>query len=411
VSTAAGDRPLHVVILGDCLPFPHGMAMTSRARLMAQALIKTGVHVRLLSLQASERPPRIENAVACGECQGIPFEYTSGTSVRPDAFAARRLTDAWGWVHGALRLVQLRRQGLLDLVFLWFWTPRPAARLLCYVTLLRLMRVPVVREVNEIPWSLKPDATLLERLWSPLAGMAGAVTISVELHEWASSDRRGRRRFRVIDVPILVDVNERQPSDYPTSEPPQVVFAASPGYTLTKKFLVAAMNELWHTYPECRLVITGTDLENRDDDWLRTEVRQGALDSRIDLVGHLGRADLLELYARARALLIPLFDDPRSKARFPTKIGEYLAAARPVVTNAVGEIPRHFADNVDAIVCPPGDPIAFGRAIADLLAHPAHAAQIGRRGRQVAETHFHYALYSQMLADAFAEIAHHDVSS
>ena len=120
-------------------------------------------------------------------------------------------------------------------------------------------------------------------------------------------------------------------------------------------------------------------------------MREPGLAARVDLVGYLSRAELLALYERAHALLIPLFDDQRSRARFPTKIGEYLAAARPVVTNSVGEIPRYFTDGVDAIVCPPGDPVAFGRAIADLLSDPARAALIGRRGRRVAETRFHYA--------------------
>jgi starch synthase len=76
----------------------------------------------------------------------------------------------------------------------------------------------------------------------------------------------------------------------------------------------------------------------------------------------------------------------------------------------VGEIPRHFADGVDAVVVPPGDPVAFGRAIAHLLADPARAAHIGRCGRHVAETRFHYALYAETLARAFAETAGRRVS-
>ena len=122
------------------------------------------------------------------------------------------------------------------------------------------------------------------------------------------------------------------------------------------------------------------------------------------LGGLSGQSDLLDLYARAHALLIPLFDDRQSRARFPTKIGEYLAAARPVVTNSVGEIPLHFTDGVDAVVCRPGDPRAFGQATAKLLADPPLAALIGRRGRRVAETRFHYGLHGDPLTKAFAEI-------
>jgi glycosyltransferase involved in cell wall biosynthesis len=404
MSTARGGRPLEIVILGDWLPFPHGMATTGRALLMARALTEAGAQVRVLSLQAADHPSHVKNTVVRGEYMGISFEYTCGTTVRHESFVARRLIAAWGWVHGALRLLQLRRQGALDVVVLWFWTPRPAGRLVCFPTLLRLLDVGVVREVNETPWSQKDGASALERIWSPLAGVDGAVTISADLHEWAAREAGARPRFRIVDVPILVDASEQKPATYPTGEP-LVVFAGSPDYKTTIRFIFSAMREVWRLHPKCRVAITGAAPGDPAGAWLGAEVRQAGLDARVDLVGYLSRPELLDLYRRAHALLIPLFDDQQSRARFPTKIGEYLAAARPVVTTSIGEIPRYFTDGVDAVVCPPNDPVAFGRAIADLLSDPARAALIGRRGRRIAETRFHYALYGQSLARAFAEIA------
>ena len=130
------DRSLQVVILGDWLPYPHGMATTGRALLMARALTEAGAHVRVLCLQAADHPSHIKNTVVRGKHAGIPFEYTCGTTVRHDSFTVRRVIATWGWVHGALRLAQLRREGRLHLVLLWFWTPRPCFHLLCFTTLL-----------------------------------------------------------------------------------------------------------------------------------------------------------------------------------------------------------------------------------------------------------------------------------
>ena len=86
-------------------------------------------------------------------------------------------------------------------------------------------------------------------------GTAGAVTISAALHEWAAAEYRGAGR-RIVDVPILVDVDEQTPLDYPTGEP-LVVFAGSPVYRKTIRFIFAAMQEVWLTHPECRLAVTG----------------------------------------------------------------------------------------------------------------------------------------------------------
>lgn len=404
--TPASAHRLHVVILGDYLPFPRGMAIVNRARLMAKALRESGVAVRVLALQAADHPSRVENTAVRGEYQGIPFEYACGTTVRHDSFIARRFIAAWGWVHGAFRLAQLRRSDQLDVVHLWFWTPKPAIRLASFVTLLRVLGVPIVREIDEITWSMKGDRSVLKRLWSPLAGMDGAVTISDELRRWAIGERRRQRPLRVVTVPILVDVDERQISGYPVGDP-LVVFAGSPDYRSTIEFILASMREVWTTRPECRLAITGAAPGDPAAEWLWAEVRRGELRDRVNLVGYLSRSELLGLYERAHALLIPLFDDQQSRARFPTKIGEYLAAARPVVTNAVGEIPHYLTNGVDAVLCPPGDHRAFGRAIIDLLNDPERAALIGRRGRVVAETRFHYALHGATLARMFAEVANH----
>ena len=50
--------------------FPHGMAIASRARLMARALCESGVAVRVLTLQVPGPPSPAENTVVRGEYEG-----------------------------------------------------------------------------------------------------------------------------------------------------------------------------------------------------------------------------------------------------------------------------------------------------------------------------------------------------
>jgi len=102
------------------------------------------------------------------------------------------------------------------------------------------------------------------------------------------------------------------------------------------------------------------------------------------------REELLRLYGGAVALLIPLFDDLRSRARFPTKIGEYLASSRPVVTTAVGEVERFLTDRETACISPPGDPEAFGDSLIALLDDTRLATSIGAAGRRLAVERFDY---------------------
>jgi len=394
---------LDIVVLGDWLRFPHGMAGSQRVRLLARALHEAGADVRVLCLQAGERPPHVENTVVRGTYEGVPFEYATGTTVRHRSFAMRRVIAAWGWAHGAARLVRLRCEGRLDVVYLWFWDPPPSVRESLYLALLKLLGVPVVGELNEQPWRL--HATAVNRRLSRLFGLSGYVSISDFLTRWAYDEAgRGGRIVRVIEVPIVVDVNEQPPTPYPVGAP-LVVFAGSPVYDETIRFILAAMDHVWRRVPECRLVVTGANPSDPAASWLIAEATRLDADSRVSFPGYLPRPELLRLYGRAHALLIPLFDDMKSKARFPTKIGEYLAAARPIVTTSVGEIPRYFEDQVNAAVCAPGDPALYGAKIVALLNDPGLAASIGRQGRETAAARFHYALYSETLYEGFAASA------
>lgn len=231
--------------------------------------------------------------------------------------------------------------------------------------------------------------------------MRGAVAISALLTEWAGAEARRRGcRCEVVEAPIVVDLAEQAPEPYPAGEP-LVVFAGSPHYDETIRFVLDAMTHVWAELPRCRLVVTGANPGDPASRWLASAAATAG-DAPLEIAGYLSRRDLLQLYGRAHALLVPLFDDVRSRARFPTKIGEYLAAERPVVTSAVGEIPRYFTDGVDAVVCPPGDARAYGRRVVELLRDSAGAAAIGRAGRQLAAARFDYSMYGAPLRTAFA---------
>jgi glycosyltransferase involved in cell wall biosynthesis len=406
------QRSLSVVFLSDWLGFPNGMAATNRVRLLARGMAQAGAHVHVLCMQTSELPATIENRATRGEWHGVTFEYTCGTTVRRSSFLMRRVIEVRGWLTGAFRLVQLRRAGRMDGVYLWFTCQRAELRRALFVGLLRLLGVPVVMELNERPWPLRADRRVAERLVSPLACMDGVVSISSYLTEWARTEAvRRRRPLEIVKVPILVDMAEQpHPRERARREPkerePVLVFAGAPEYDETVDFIVRAMEHVWRRFPACRLVITGARPGDPAAGSLRRRLMAdgAAGDDRVHLSGYLSRDELLDLYQEAWALLIPLFDDVRSTARFPTKIGEYLASARPIVSTSVGEIARWFTDGEDAFLSPAGDAEQYGLKICAVLADEGLGDRVGAAGREFALAHFDYALYGRPLVEAFERV-------
>jgi glycosyltransferase involved in cell wall biosynthesis len=426
-ATSAARDSLRVVVVGVWLRFPHGMATTKRVELVCRGLLETGADVRVLCLQAAEIPPVIENRAARGRYRGIPFLYASGTPLRRRSFIARRLVALHGWVTGACCLMALRRRGQIDVIYLSALSERLRPHRLFLLALLRLLGVPVVLEVNERPWSLRADRTASERLVSPLAGMDGVVVISHALADWArvEASRLGRV-LQVVELPILVDVDEwaspGTPAPPATTAPGSmaagpataaaspaaaqtVLFAGSPIWRDTIGFLLESMRVVWESRLDCGLVITGINPAQPEARWLVDLMESGRLDERVEIAGYVTRTDLRERMARADALLIPLFDDIQSRARFPTKLGEYLASGRPVVTSAVGEVSLYVRDGETAFVAAPGDVVSYAGQVCAALTDRERAERIGRAGRELAGRAFDYRRHGLPLRAALDEVA------
>jgi len=393
-------RGPRVVFVVRSFGFPEGMAATNRVRLLARALVEQGADVRVICMRVSERQGEVHNLNAKGTADGIPFVYTPGSTVRSDSFTVRRWREARGYVLALLALARLKARGDLDCVFLadggsekWYLGVHFLLRWLGH------LGVPVVTELNELP-RIQPwlPARVSGRL-SHLSGVDGAVAISSWLSEWAATEaRRIGRRVDVVEIPIVVDVDEQAVASCPGGRP-FFVYAASNAYMRDLAFVFGSMRRVWERCPEAGLMVTG--MRPRDVAVVADSerVRGAADDGRLKIGGYLERPALLAAYRDAAALLIPLHDDAGSRARFPSKVGEYLASGRPVVTSRVGEVGRFLRDGESAYIAEPDDVGAFAATLIAALDDAVTAAAVGAAGRRVAEELFSYGPQGRRLLD------------
>jgi glycosyltransferase involved in cell wall biosynthesis len=69
----------------------------------------------------------------------------------------------------------------------------------------------------------------------------------------------------------------------------------------------------------------------------------------------------------------------------PLKLAEYLAAGRPVVAPAAGQVAQRLSDGGDALVVPPQDVAALAAALCRLRDDPEERIRLGKAGRAAAE--------------------------
>ncbi|WP_237155469.1 glycosyltransferase [Oryzibacter oryziterrae] len=397
--SAAENKRKHVVLVRRGVGFPNGMATADRIRRIGAALASVGARVTLLTVGTTEAPNRVVNKDVRGHFEGVDYEYTSGRTVRPTSAIVRRFVDAWSHCLTAWRILTLNKATEYPAVFLGYDLSGPTALNYLATAAAWLRGIPVYIEVNERPWALMENKKWFSRL-SPLTGTDGAVVISDLLAKWAREDTAHRREgYKILQIPILASGEEFKDI---TPEPPKnyVVFSGAIAYASTMRFIIEAMEKVWPTHPDCKLMLTGYREGHPEWKALVDWIAAKGLQQNVTLLGYLDRKDLLQLYCEAKALLIPLFEDVQSAARFPTKIGEYLFSSRPIVTTNVADVTRYFRDGETAYIAESVTLDAYGAAIRRALSDEA-SADVGENGRRVAKDNFDVSLYGKALNDFF----------
>jgi glycosyltransferase involved in cell wall biosynthesis len=232
------------------------------------------------------------------------------------------------------------------------------------------------------------------------------VAISRWLADWARDEStRIGCPVDIIQIPILVDVAEQSAEE---TVPPRggFVYAASNEYSRDLAFLLECMRRVWRSHPDAVLTVTGMRPAQVADFAWRLGLSAAVAEGQLRSTGYLERRALLAEYQGATALLIPLHEDLKSLARFPSKIGEYLASGRPVVTSRVGEVERFLEDGRTAYLAVPGDVVSFANLMVTVLDDVSSADAVGKAGRGVAEDVFSCSVHADAFVGFLWQIRH-----
>jgi glycosyltransferase involved in cell wall biosynthesis len=107
----------------------------------------------------------------------------------------------------------------------------------------------------------------------------------------------------------------------------------------------------------------------------------------VSLFPGVTRDQVPRILAAADICLVPLRDVPLFSAFIPSKMFEYLAAAKAVIGSVRGE-PAVILREAGAVVVGPEDPAALADAIRDLASDRPRREAMGRRGRDYVTEHF-----------------------
>lgn len=143
--------------------------------------------------------------------------------------------------------------------------------------------------------------------------------------------------------------------------------------------LVEAFSQVHLRRPATRLLIVGDGPERAE---LEADLASHGLSSVTRLTGAVDPAEVPALLAAMDIAVAPY---PWCEDFYfsPLKVFEYMAAARPVVSSRIGQLPDLIDHNVTGLLTPPGDSAALAEALLRLVDDAALRERLGQAARRV----------------------------
>lgn len=148
--------------------------------------------------------------------------------------------------------------------------------------------------------------------------------------------------------------------------------------------------------PDVKLYIIGNAPEN-DMTGNAKLVADLKIKDKVVFTGKRNSSEIPQLLKDAEVLVLARPDSLQAKCGFPTKLGEYLMTANPVVVTKTSDIPLFLKDGESALLTEPGDCVEISNKIIWALNNKDKAMAIGERGRQVALTAFNSEIEAEKL--------------
>jgi len=159
--------------------------------------------------------------------------------------------------------------------------------------------------------------------------------------------------------------------------------------------LITSLPRLLTRWPELQLVLVGM---GDDRGWLQDLAEKNGVELHVHFLTGLNYTELAACY-----MACEIFALPSSGEGFGLVYLEAMACGKPVIGGAHGGAPEIIQDGVTGYLVPHGDPIQLATSLEALLADPAHAKQMGARGRQRAEHEFRFNVFARALKKILRE--------
>lgn len=272
-------------------------------------------------------------------------------------------------------------------------------------------------EVNEKPYSIHGSrrdliikyiepfhALCLTRIVYPL--IEGFIVISDGLIK--DIQKYKKRKAKILKVPILVDFDFYQkPVNKPNYISPYILHSATlndhkDGIINVFKAYSKVVTERCF---DLDFYLTSSIGLPKVKKLINDIVHNNKLENRVHFLGDIDEEKLLSYQAYCTMVVINKLDCQQNRFNFATRLGEYLALGKPVITTPIGEVINYLQDNISCIYSDPSNPDDIAESMIRILDNPALGQEIGQKGKMIAKMEFNYSTQSKAISHFLSSLS------
>lgn len=392
-------KPIHIVHLG-MTGFPHGFAAIQRILLLFKGLQSEGAEVFVINRKGKHRPDSGRDIPVEGVYEGIPYIHTSGYAYRPDSFMKRTWLKLQGLIGEYRLLKKLKKQGKLDIASVYI--NGEMSDLVYYWAISRIIGFKTMLSYVEC-WSGTASRSGIKNkindyLYDKVAARFTDAMLPISDYLYNVTQQQSATTPQ-LKVPIIGDFDRFDPESKEQGRP-HFLYCGSTAYIEVVEFILDCFSEMKDRRDFALHFVLGGPPSAEGN--VRKLIENHPLKEHIFPHFNIPGSEIPVRMVNATALLIPMRNTIQDAARFPHKIGEYLASGNPIVSCNVGEIKVYFEDKKSAIIADSYDIRKYAAKMQFVVDNPQIAIQIGEKGRQLGLDEFDYRPHGRRLKQ-FAE--------
>lgn len=388
------------IVTGE--PFPNGMAAVSRIKCYARAMVEGGLDVEVVVYRRTEvYGNKAYNTERQGCYEGVKFRYVPKTTLRGQYRLFRHYIDKWDLRRADHYLKRNIKKG--DVLFLFLGKPIEVA--MRFMDIAHKKGAYCVRDLCELPYGTGAETEQAIRLRKKTIEVQfpridGIISISDALLNLAKTYTLPTCKH--IKIPIMVDYKQYYLPDKSGETDIPYIFHAGTLYEQKDGILgmIEAFGKAVNKMKLPAMFISTGNLDNSPHkDKIRQFIAHYHLEEKLKFKGFISEAELKDYLGKASLVIINKYRTQQNNYCFSTKLGEYLAAAKPVIVTRVGEAMNWLNDGQSAYIVEPENTDELADAIVRVFTNPDESRAIGLSGQEVCRKCFDYRNWSQPLVD------------